>query len=500
MSLPISTGGGSPQKGDDIAFTNWPGITARVAWTLHIHSIPVTEENLDAARANAIMQIRRTENVFRSEDLAEHYTTSLICRHQRKRQNDDFPHDITVSLSQSWRDALHAQAQANIDNVLRLHYGHHQTTQKCAETTNTELLLINAGVDAIREIVVQAANADGFPLDDWSNARIDRLLRRLVAVPPEYCPKTIIIGDDLHAEHRRHCVRCDRVISLLKQEVLSPDDLVPPMNYRPLQEVSVLAWQSSLSAILHRRRLEHSNNLNKTVLSADTILFDLADPEMLANTLHDAASKGQPALTQMRGVQITDVGAWSSLGLIGPIPNCAPNLLEAIPFGQVQGFDNLPSVAKRPTSAKRLLLLLVTALLVAATIGLYTNQPEPTLPTFPISAQFTGGGGGIWIDFGVHDDAFITFFVEQNGQIIQKFNSQYTNSKDLIATGDGRYRLHLKDIDALLAISGDEPFTPNTELLSDISSTGSLEDFKRWVTNGHPRYDVAIHRKNDATP
>ena len=83
MPLPISTGTSSPQKGDDIAFTNWPGITARVAWTLHIHRVPVTEQNLDAARSNAIMQIRRTETMFRSEDLAEHYTTSLICRHQR---------------------------------------------------------------------------------------------------------------------------------------------------------------------------------------------------------------------------------------------------------------------------------------------------------------------------------------------------------------------------------------------------------------------------------
>ena len=276
MPLPISTGTSSPQKGDDIAFTNWPGITARVAWTLHIHRVPVTEQNLDAARSNAIMQIRRTETMFRSEDLAEHYTTSLICRHQRKRQNDDFPHDITVSLSESWREALHAQAQANIANVLRLHYGHHLTTQKCAETTHTELLLINAGVNAIREIVVKAANADGFPLDDWSNARIDRLLRRLVAVPPEPCPEKIIMGDELHTEHRRHCVRCDRVINLLKQEVLSPADLIPPMNYRPQQEVSVLAWQSSLSAIRHRRRLEHSINLNKTELSADTVLFDLS--------------------------------------------------------------------------------------------------------------------------------------------------------------------------------------------------------------------------------
>ena len=201
----------------------------------------------------------------------------------------------------------------------------------------------------------------------------------------------------------------------------------------------------------------------------------------------------------MRGVKITDVGAWSALGLIGPIPNRAPDLLDAVAFGQVETFDDLPSVSKRPTSAKRILLLLVTALLITATFSLYSNIPTQTAPTFPISAQFTEGGGGIWIDFGVEDDAFVTFFFERDGKITQTLGGASPRSKNQISTGDGRYRIHIKDVEALLVVSGDELFTPNKQILTELSNTGSLEDFQRWVNNGHPRYDAAIHRISDTT-
>jgi hypothetical protein len=441
----------------DVCDLAWGPVTVRVAWTLLQRGVAVRPEILTDARDHVWYHLPPDLSVADAEDRAERLTTELVDRASNQAKPDPWPEDAELRLPQRWRNRLHGSVAPLAGWVLRLHYADGLDLDRVAWRTGEDRLAVEAAREGLREVVRRVAADDGFPLDAWPEARLDRLIHRLACLPPDDGPPLMEVVEGKHPDAAAGHVRAARALALARQGLIRYADLVPPPGGgRPVQELTLVALQFDREARVHRAAVAREARGVRIPLGDDTLLLDGHDLPAVQDLLVLATQVGAPRREHLRGVVLRGHGRMSRHGVLGPLADGVERAVRAVPFGGVDGLEELPEMLPRPPSAWPMwagvgALALATALILRA-----AWQPLVPPVVHPLVAEATPGRGGVWVAFDVDDEADVVI-VRQVGQALEPVLDSYTPSDKLrLATGDGSYRTHTV-ADGVLIASLSEP-------------------------------------------
>lgn len=440
MALPVAP----PPKSNDVAVLHWAALTVRVAWTLLSLGVKVRPEVLREARAHALYHLDPATPLTHAEDLVARRTEEFVARARGKVPEDPCAQDWEMPLSPRWRRALERSLDPLGEAVFKKHYGDNRGLGRLEQALGVDRVALEAVQSGLREVVRRIAVTDGLPLDRWSTARVDRLLKRLAAWSPGPCPPPLDIAEGCHREHVAACPRCDRMHRLLRTSVIEVDDLFPPsIGARPNGRAKLLVLQLHPDARRARRRLLEELAVPAFPLGEELILVDGDRVEEVAPVIRIAAEVAAPERSQLRGALLEGPGTWTPRGLLGPLPEKALTEVLQRSWATVEGVGPLPEALPPPPSARP--WWAAVGLLAAgcvATLGLALAQPDRPADD-RIDAAFTAGRGGTWVAFDVPEPAVVTLVALREGMLAPVVVPRDAADKADLATGDGGYRVHV---------------------------------------------------------
>ncbi len=491
MALPVS----HAPRSSDVATTGWAALTVRVAWTLRIEGINVTPEALRDARDHALLHLEPTVALPEAEDRAEALTRAFVARARGRRSADPWPQDAVMPLSLRWRRALERSLSPLPLAVFRQHYGDGRPLDDLERALQVDRIALEGARGGLREVVRQAGCADGLPLEEWPNERLDGLLRRLAAYAPDACPSLAEVQAGEHRAHAQGCARCTRMLRLLKARVLDAEDLEPPLGRaRPAHQVTLLVLHFHPTGRHHRRALAAEATVSNAPVGDDLLVLDFSDPEPVKELLELATEVRAPSRDHVRGVLCSGPGRWSVHGVLGPLVEEAERLVRARGWGSVEGLGELPDPLPQPPAA-RALWAGVAALAVAAALLVPWAIVPPRASATGLHAEFSPGRGGLWTAFDVDDAARVALVREREGQLDLVLHAHHPADKASLATGDGAYRLHTAGTGILL-VASHQPIPELTPLLAAAAEASDpLGDLAARIRQTTPRADVAVGRR-----
>jgi hypothetical protein len=484
---------GSPA---DIALSHWSAITVRVAWTLLAEGVRVRSNVLRDARDHVLYQLHPEASLPAAEDLAASWTMQFVAQARKKAWEDAWPQDHAMPLSPRWRRILDAALQPGsvASVVFKLHYGDGRPLDSLERLLSVDSLALDMARGGVREVVRRAGVADGLPLDSWPTARIDGLIRRLAAYSPGPCPPMLEVVEGRHRDHVHACSRCDRAVRLVRSQILTPGDLLPPADgeVRPQGEIKVLALHFHPDARRHRDALIAELAVPSAAIGDDLLFVDAVDIVPLQQLLTLAAEVGTPERGGIRGVLATGPGRWSAHGLLGSVVPRGELMVRARSWGSVDGVGDLPEALPEPPGARRWWTAVGALAVVAAMILVLCVVPRGHAAEHPLDASFTPGRGGVWADLDVDEGADLVLVRTVGGVVDVVLASQTAADKSLFATGDGRYRLHAVG-DGLLVASTSAPMGDLAAWIKDLQgSNAPLDHLAQRITAASPGADVRV--------
>jgi hypothetical protein len=487
MALPISLATPAP----DIAVHGWAPLTVRVAWTLLCEGIRVRPRVLRDGRDYVLLHLEPDLPLTVAEDRATELTARFVARARRKTWQDPWPQDGAMPPSPRWRRILDRSLTPLTDAVFRQHYGDGRSLEQLEPLLAADRIALEAARGGLREVLRRAGCADGLPLDQWPNARVDRLLRRLAAFAPGPCPPMLEVVEGQHPDHIPACVRCDRATRLVHTEVLTAADLVPPADgARPLERVRVLALHLHPDGRHHRAALAKELGVPCFPVGEDLLLVDFAKPDEVREIVSLAAEVASPARDHLRGSVVEGPGRWSAHGLLGPLVDRAEAEVRSKTWGAVDTVGELPPRLPKPPSARRWWGGVAALTCLAAVWTGLAIHPAPPLVDRPIEVEFTPGRGGIWADFDVAEDANVTLIRQTDGEVDVVLRPDSPVDKAPYAVGDGRYRLHTV-ASAVLMVSSTAPLDGLDAMLASVRGADDpLRDLEGRIRVASPRADV----------
>lgn len=489
MALPVAP----PPRSNDTAVLGWAGLTVRVAWTLLSLGVKVRPEVLREARAHVLHHLDPATPLPHAEDHATWRVEEFVARARGRRPDDPFPQDWEMPVSPRWRRALDRALDPLAEAVFKKHYGDNRGLERLETSLDVDRVSIEAIRAGLREVVRKAAVTDGLPLDGWPPERIDRLLRRLAAWSPGPCPPVLDVAHGSYREHTATCARCDRLSRLVRSSVLEVDDLFPPtVGARPSGRASVLAVHFHPDARRARRKVVEELGVPCFPLGDDLLLLDGTHAARAHEVLTVAAEVGAPPREQLRAALLEGPGAWTPRGLLGPLPERAAREVLHRSWGTVEGLGELPAELPRPPSARRWWGA-VAATGLAGALLLGTAFARGGAPDDPLDVAFDGGRGGTWAVFDVAEPAVVTLVALRGGALEVVHAGRSAADKAELATGDGRYRVHvpgdgvvlvasskeLPDLEARLAAARAADDDPLRALAADLAADGASRWFRR---------------------
>lgn len=438
MALPVSPGPPS----DDVAILGWAGITARVGWTLLKSGIKVRPEVLADARRHALYYVPRSASQAHAEDIAGTHTARFVARARSATLSPEWMQDHSMPLSPRWRRTLERAMDPLARAVFRKHYGDNRSLPQLEQQLGVDAVTIEAVRGGLREVIQRAAAADGVALH-WSAARLDRLLTRLAAWAEGPCPPLLDIVEGAHRSHVAGCVRCDRIVRLVRASVLTVEDLLPPsLRGRPEETVRVLALHLHPDARRHRAAIRDELPVPAYPLGDDVLLVDGAHAVEVGLVLSRLGRLAAPARDHIRGALVQGLGDWSAHGLLGPLAREAEREARYRTWGTVDGVGELPPPLPEPPAARSAWVGVgVLCAALAAAVRLAVASPAPGV-AYPLDVEFSPGRGGVWTAFDVDDRALVAV-VRTDGDTLQQVGpADSPADKALWAVGDGTFRLH----------------------------------------------------------
>jgi hypothetical protein len=490
MALPVAP----PPPSDDVAVHNWAGISVQVAWTLLTEGVKVHGQVLRDLRAHAILHLDEGDSAPAAEDRAAMLTEGFV-RHARGKMQDPWPQDREMPLSPRWRRAVDASLSQLSAVVFRQHYGNRRKLEHLTQMLQVDRLALETARAGLRETLRRVARTDGLPLDRWEPERIDRLLRRLAAYSPGPCPPTLDVVEGAHADHVRSCARCDRAVRLVQAGVIETEDLLPPtLGARETSDVKVLALHFHPEARMHRELLAKELPVASVPVGDDILLVDASQLERVTPMLETAAEVGRPRREMLRGAVVSGPGRFSAHGLLGPLGTQGSRDVLARRWGEVDGVGELPAVVPPPPSAWP--AWVGVAILSAATVALLVGVTRPGSVDGPtvLQAEFVNARGGVWTSFDVPEEAYVGIVTEQTGHAAIELPGKSIVGKGAIATGDGRYRIHLP-AQAVLVVASSKPLTDLPLWLAQVESTAQPLDSLAAQLSQANGLDFALHRR-----
>ena len=464
MALPIAP----PPTPDDVAVLDWAGITVRVAWALLAAGLKVRPDLLRDARDHAILHIDPRWTSAHAEDRAATATDTFVARGRRRSHATPWPVDDAMMLSERWKRALDKALDPLSRIVLRKLYGEGRKDDSLARRLGVEISHIEGARGGLREILRRAAAADGVPVADWSSDRIDRVLVRLAAFAPGPCPPASEVADGWQPGHVAGCPRCDRLYRLVHEGALTLEDLVPPsLGARPARTTGVLAVMLHPDARAFRAELISRLGPGTASTDEDFLLVPGERREAAVAALVAAAEVARPKREHLRGAFLAGPGHWTRRGLLGPLAERAERTARSRIWGTIDGIGELPPPLPAPPAPWRWWI----ANAVVATCAVLMMTPGLDKPAdgsrWGLSAEVIATSDGTWLDFDVRDAARVAIIEQREGKWRILPGSNSVADKATWATGDGRYRLHVRKSDGLLVAI--DPTADLSSALTDLT-------------------------------
>lgn len=491
-SLPIGAPARQVPLEEDVAYTGWAALTVRVAWALLANGIRLHPDVLRAARDHALFHIHPSTPLPHAEDRVDHLVAQLVRRARREVDRDRWPQDLEMPLSPRWRSAIERAANDEAAvNLLHHHYADRRPIEQIAMHLGVDRIVLESTRGGLHEVVRACAAADGMSLHDWPAERIDRLLARLATFKPEPCPPAEEVVSGGHPEHRASCIRCDRLIRLIKAGGLAWEDVLPPaLGARPTATVSVLVVQLHPDARGHRPPLLEALTCRRVPVSDDLIVIDASDLSAPRMAVELACLVGAPERHHLRGMVVTGPGRWSRNGLLGPLVHQAETELRCRPWGRVEGLPDLPEPEPPPPSPRRAWTAVAGLAAITALLAVWALVPSAAPPT-RLDADFSPGRSGVWASLDVDEATIVNVVRERGGQLDVALVGDDPVDKLAIATGDGAYRIHAQG-DGVLVIASPAPIP---SLQTVVARSARLEDVAAHVTASQPTGATRIYRR-----
>ncbi len=493
MALPVSPA----PRSDDIAVHGWHGVTVRVAWTLLAQGVKVRPQVLRDAREHVLYHLDRATALPIAEDMASQLTMQFVQRAKGRWQSDPWAGDAAMPPSQRWRRAIEHSLDSAAELVFRKYFGDGRSLEWIEGKYQVDRLVLDSARSGLREIVRKQAHIDGVPIREWPSERVDRTIGRLASWSPGPCPPLLDILEGAHRDHVAGCARCDRSVRLVRGEVVSPEDLVPPsLGARPEKTASVLAIQFHPDGRAHRAALQKELEVPSVPFGEDLLLVDGARAEDAWRVLMLAAELGAPRREHLRAAIVEGNGHWSRHGILGPLADRAEQEARQRAWGTVDGLGELPEALPEPPSARRTWLAVAALALIGLGAGKWATMAPVPYDGRPLDVAFTEARGGIWTEFDVDDRAVVAIVRQTDGDSLELVvPGTSSTDKAEVATGDGRFRLHTQgkgvlvastrapvaDLAALVERANRSP-QPLTELAREIAAAEPQADMKIQVT------------------
>ena len=492
MTLPI----GPRPRSQDVAVLGWAAITVRIAWTLLTRGIRVTTPTLGDARRHVIYHLDPSTSLSHAEDIAQYRTLEFTQRARGRFCGESDPQDWHMPVSFRWRKVLDQALTDRGHTVFWKHYGDHRSLPELERRLQVDRTALEAAREGLREVVRGAAKADGIPLERWEPARLDRLIRRLVALSLGPCPPLQETLLDLHTEHRHTCARCDRAYRLLTKGYLRQEDLIPPsLGVRQDETVKVLALHFHPDSRRHRNSLLSELSASKQPLGDDLLLLDASKTEEVTRLLILAAEIGAPSRDHLRGAVVEGPGKWSGNRLLGPLAGRAEQEARCRPWGVVDGVGELPAPIPEPPSS--LPVWSVVAALALANLLVLSPliSTESASSRSLLSVDFVDSKDGIWAQFDTPENRTVCVIAQDAGDTRIVVPADAVTSKLNVAQGDGSYRLFTPATSVLVASLPAPDAKFHDWVLAAAKQGVSLERIGTQLASANPRARFEIHQR-----
>lgn len=487
MALPVAP---SPRS-EDIAVQGWSSITVRIAWTLLACGLKARSRLLRDVRTHVLLHLAAQTKLCDAEDLAEMLTRQFVRRAKGQKPIGPYDQDSVLPVSPRWRRALERSQDRLSKQVFQMHYGDNRPLKELEHRMRVDRADLEAACAGLREVIRRQALEDDVPMLSWSPQRLDQLLVRLAAWSPGPCPPALELTEsDQHASHTRNCPRCDRTGRLLRNAILTPEDLLPPsLGIRPRETIQVMALQFHPDAVGHRKAIKEELTVPCFAVGRDLLLMDASDLDSIRETLTLAAELKRPHRDLVRGAVIEGVGRFSPYGVLGPLADSADRQVGFRPWGSIDRLGELPEPLPEPPSPRP--AWATVAVLGAIALGIWSSafSAQPSNAAMPMDVEFTPARGGIWAEFDVDETALVSIVQVKDGELDVVLHSNRLSDKGDLAVGDGSYRTFASR-EGVLLVSSPGALPLEALITRAQQSEPALETLAQLILENEPKADI----------
>ena len=472
----------------------WLPVTVRVAWDLLLARVRVRPAVLAEAREHVLRCLPPGVSAEEAEELAGVYTGDYLGRVQHQRvQRPDLDPDLGFSIPRAWRDRLVESLDPVGDAVLRMHYGDGLSMEDVERHAAIDGTALGGAREGVREALRSIADADGVPLDEWSDDRIDRLIRRTATIAGPNCPGPAGLLSDAGREHAGRCPRCSRAVRLIRQGVIAPADLFLPEGEPlvPPGRIGLVAVMLHPDGKKHRAALARLLGKGALEVGADAWLLPLEMLPELTPGFLALAEAGTPPRHHLRGAAVEGLGRWRRNMVLGPLPVQALEEARARPWSEIDRVGELPAPLPPPPSAMGWWGIAGASLLAAVLAGVWALSPPHPVPDFPIEASFRHADGSWDLRFDTGDLAVVDVLV-QDEHGLHVFAREFRAEKGQWATGEGDFHLNLSGSGVAIVSSADGVPEIADLALAASRDADPLRSLAKRVQDAHPTASVAL--------
>ena len=456
----------------------WVPLTIRIAWELHSQGIGFGVEILQMAQNHVFSSLSSGVDIVHAERLAIIYTKEFIERLNGEAYvSPNIDDDVYMDVPLSWRELLERRASAVGKQVFYEHYRDGYSLQEVSAQLNLSSTKVKKVRNQLHQFVYRALLK--YDMEDqvireqakqeWPFGRVEQLLVHLALVP-----KTTEIDCDIllspEGTALRACPRLHHAYTLLKEGVISPEDLTVPQKL-PIRcmEQHVLALQLNSEGRKFAKTLRNSLDDISLSIKGDIWFVSSDDLPALNEILHDLAEDGTPPRQMLRGAVAHGLGLWSDDAIFGPVSTAAITLMRSRSWGDIDGISKLPEPIPPPKKPIKTWMAAV-ALFVLSTVFLQWALTSGEHTHYPIEAQSQARVQDVSIRFDV-DDMAVLHVLSFSSAGFQVLHSNLIHEKGMLATKDGRYFLRAS-VDRLVVVSTPHEIENWDSLLEGVSLQG----------------------------
>ncbi len=439
----------SPSYDLELLRRAWGPLTIRVGWELYTRRRKKPKRaTLLAAREHALWRMQGARSVTEIEARVPRAVEEYLARRGGRFAHVDDDPDAAQDYPLALRTHMREDIEVEQELVLQLHYADGRSLTAVAETTKLDMVTLRVAREGLRELGRCVLCGEGIDATGWDPARIDHALRRIANLAAEPCPPPSLLPTEAGRLHASNCPRCARALRLVRENVFSPRDLVPPEapvpGFAGAEEdpVARTGTVDLACILLHPDARSHANALVRTLgkgarlsPTGDEILVHVPECGHLQAALDEAAQHSCPPASQLRVVRKEVPGSWHKGTIVGPGVLSLRAAASRSRWGDVQGLAPLPEPLPRVASAARWWAGAAVAGLAAVLATLVVR--EAPAPPGDVELVTEARPGRVRFDTDDLASVWVVAVGPEGGHIV--FDGHDPLAKADIADGNGAY-------------------------------------------------------------